>query len=239
MSARRVRRCGGRFCSGHRSSYGVHSWLKVGSAARQRLLAIASAFDLSGAPIGKWSSSTSLVRKRSPVRIRAWAPSPPFEYKSPAFILKSLAKRSLSFVWGNRVDPLHALGDGASAAMTAPAQCLLQVGVSVRGASSPSCLGRVTPIRTVISAEPTSQEPHGIRVNTRSVRARWTRQCSESPAWKVHASGWHPPNPRPCRALTSDSTQPIVILDLARVDSVRSPAKSWARPGVVPQELAR
>jgi hypothetical protein len=38
-------------------------------------MAIVSAFDLSGAPIGKWSSSTSLVRKRSPVRIRAWAPS--------------------------------------------------------------------------------------------------------------------------------------------------------------------
>src|SRR5450759_4318597 len=37
----------------------------LGSAARQRLLAIASAFDLRGAPIEKWSSSTSLVRKRS------------------------------------------------------------------------------------------------------------------------------------------------------------------------------
>ncbi len=35
-------------------------------------------FDLSGAPVGKWSSSTSLVRKRSPVRIRAWAPRSQF-----------------------------------------------------------------------------------------------------------------------------------------------------------------
>ena len=35
----------------------------IGSAAMQRLLAIASAFDLSGAPIGNWSNSSSLVRK--------------------------------------------------------------------------------------------------------------------------------------------------------------------------------
>jgi hypothetical protein len=40
-------------------------WHFLGSAARQRLLAIASAFDLNGAQIGKSSSSTSLVRKRS------------------------------------------------------------------------------------------------------------------------------------------------------------------------------
>ena len=38
----------------------------LGSAAKQRLLAIASVFDLSRAPIEKWSSSTSLVRKWSP-----------------------------------------------------------------------------------------------------------------------------------------------------------------------------
>ena len=50
-------------------------WHFLGSAARQRLLAIAAGFDLRRAPIGKWSSSTSLVRKRSPVRIRAWAPN--------------------------------------------------------------------------------------------------------------------------------------------------------------------
>src|ERR1700693_5880586 len=43
-----------------------------------------------------------LVRKRSPVRIRAWAPSSSLEYKSPAFVLQSLPRRSLSFVWGNR-----------------------------------------------------------------------------------------------------------------------------------------
>jgi hypothetical protein len=59
--------CRGRFSGGHRNSNscGVHSWLKIGSAARQRLMVIAAAFDLSGAPIGNWSSSTSLVRKRS------------------------------------------------------------------------------------------------------------------------------------------------------------------------------
>jgi len=43
------------------------------SAAKQRLLAIASVCDLSRAPIGDFVHSTSLVRKRSPVRIRAWA----------------------------------------------------------------------------------------------------------------------------------------------------------------------
>jgi hypothetical protein len=66
--------CRGRFCGGHRSSCGVHSWLKIGSAAGQPLIAIASAFDLSGAPIGHWSSSTSLVRRRPAVRVRPWAP---------------------------------------------------------------------------------------------------------------------------------------------------------------------
>jgi hypothetical protein len=43
-------------------------WHFLGSAARQRLLAIASAFDLNGPPHEKLSSSTSLVRKRSPFR---------------------------------------------------------------------------------------------------------------------------------------------------------------------------
>ncbi len=52
---------GGRACPGrmprslmrgHCSSCGVHSWLKVGSAARQRLMAKASVFDLNGAPTG-------------------------------------------------------------------------------------------------------------------------------------------------------------------------------------------
>jgi len=47
----------------------------LGSAARQRLLAIAAGFDLSGAPIEKWSSSTSLVRRRPAVRVRPWAPN--------------------------------------------------------------------------------------------------------------------------------------------------------------------
>jgi hypothetical protein len=41
----------------------VVSLTSTSSAARQRLLQIASAFDLSGAPIGKSSFSTSLVRK--------------------------------------------------------------------------------------------------------------------------------------------------------------------------------
>jgi hypothetical protein len=40
-------------------------WHLLGSAARQRLLAIASAFDLSGAQSGNWPASISLVRKRS------------------------------------------------------------------------------------------------------------------------------------------------------------------------------
>src|SRR5713226_8005512 len=47
----------------------------LGSAARQRLLAIASVFDLSGAPSGSWSSSSSLVRRRPAVRVRPWAPN--------------------------------------------------------------------------------------------------------------------------------------------------------------------
>src|SRR5216684_5395442 len=47
----------------------------LGSAARQRLLAIAFAFDLSGDPIGKWYFSTSLVRRRPAVRVRPWAPN--------------------------------------------------------------------------------------------------------------------------------------------------------------------
>ena len=47
----------------------------IGSAAMQRLLAIASAFDLSGAPIGNWSNSSSLVRRRPAVRVRPWAPN--------------------------------------------------------------------------------------------------------------------------------------------------------------------
>ena len=38
----------------------------LGSAAKQRLMAIVSAFDLNGAPIEKWSSSTSLVREKAP-----------------------------------------------------------------------------------------------------------------------------------------------------------------------------
>jgi len=49
-------------------------WHFLGSAARQRLLAIAAEFDLSEAPIGKGSSSSSLVRRRPAVRVRPWAP---------------------------------------------------------------------------------------------------------------------------------------------------------------------
>jgi len=47
----------------------------LGTAARQRLLPIASAFDLSGAPSGNWSTSPSLVRRRPAVRVRPWAPN--------------------------------------------------------------------------------------------------------------------------------------------------------------------
>src|ERR1700680_1995685 len=47
----------------------------LGSAARQRLLAIVAGFDLSGAPIGNWSLSISLVRRRPAVRVRPWAPN--------------------------------------------------------------------------------------------------------------------------------------------------------------------
>jgi hypothetical protein len=49
-------------------------WHFVGSAARQRLLTVVAGFDLSGAPIGNWSLSTSLVRRRQAVRVRPWAP---------------------------------------------------------------------------------------------------------------------------------------------------------------------
>ncbi len=52
------------------------------SAARQRLLALASAFDLGRAPVENWSTSTSLVRRRPAVRVRPWAHNSigPFPY---------------------------------------------------------------------------------------------------------------------------------------------------------------
>jgi hypothetical protein len=54
---------------------GAKIWHFLGSAARQRLLAIASAFDLSGAPIGDFVHSTSLVSKRDRGPTQRHAPS--------------------------------------------------------------------------------------------------------------------------------------------------------------------
>jgi hypothetical protein len=72
----------GRLCGRqHECSWRTSAALSTSAAGRASRLGVTNkcaphaGFDLSGAPIGKWYFSTSLVRRRPAVRVRPWAPN--------------------------------------------------------------------------------------------------------------------------------------------------------------------